>query len=176
MGSKGANILPGTFPTSSARMGGASCYLRQLYASISERLHADAIPTLHALRSAGVILGLVTGGEADRAHQTMREIGLPLDYFAFVHTQEDTETEDEELTKGVRDLADRGISRDETVFVGDEPANLRAARAVGVGFIAVACGTASPEKLLAAGVPAEDMVMTLGELPVRFGLPPQEGR
>lgn len=135
------------------------------------RLHRDVLPALRELKAGGFVLGSVTTGPRTRVLGYMRQAGLPLGDFEFIHTgdeiNDDVAAGRPVLTKAVRRLGELGIRPDESLMVGDEPPDVRNARDVGADFVAVnrPASHVAPSRLIDAGVPRERIMRDLRLLP-----------
>ncbi len=143
--------------------------LVEAYRSHNEPLHAslesflDVPELLPILREEGHRLGIVTA-------KRLRTIELALDRFPILRETmevvvgaEDTERhkpDPEPLLEALRRLK---AAPEEAVYVGDSPFDVRAAKAAGLGAIAVGWGGIHPDERLLAEEP-DALVHTAGEL------------
>jgi phosphoglycolate phosphatase len=98
------------------------------------------LATLDELERRGVALGLGTGNYAGAARIKLERFGL-WSRFAFGGYGDDTCDRVEVIGRGAREgLARCGGTAEELVVIGDTPADIAAARAVGARVLAVATG------------------------------------
>ena len=122
---------------------------------------ADAEPTLHALRSLGLCLGLVTNGAADTQRRKLRAIGLADAFDAVVISAEVNRRKPDAAIFHLA-VARLGTSPDRAWFVGDHPViDVDGARRAGLTAVWLAGVHRWPDTLLQ---PSQRAV-TLPELP-----------
>ena len=116
------------------------------------------------LDGAGRTLGVVTSKRRRTAELALRGVGLA-GRIPLLATLEDTtrhKPDPEPLLLGAERL---GVAPGECVYVGDAVVDVRAARAAGMGAVAVAWGAGEPDALAAAGADAVvHDVAALGEV------------
>jgi HAD superfamily hydrolase (TIGR01549 family) len=113
-----------------------------------------ALEALTALHKAGLTLGLITAMYKDGAMIDLKNVGLPLSWFAFIQGSEATQFHKPDgrvFEPALKRLRDKGIGKDEIVYVGEALSDLRAAQNVGLDFIGVTQGMADEPTLRAAG-------------------------
>jgi phosphoglycolate phosphatase len=105
------------------------------------------LATLDELERRGVALGLGTGNYAGAARLKLERFGL-WSRFSFGGFGDDTCDRVEVIGRGARDgRASCGATAEELVVIGDTPADIAAARAVGARVLAVATGPYALEAL-----------------------------
>jgi HAD superfamily hydrolase (TIGR01509 family) len=126
--------------------------------------HGSVFPglraTLERLRAAGARLGIVTGARRGTFEPLRRE-GL-MGFFEAVLTRADVERAKPDPEGLLKCAAALGIEPGEAVYVGDTPLDVQAARAAGMGAIAVLSG-AGDSALLSLSFP-DRIVHTLAGL------------
>lgn len=143
---------------------------RELDPQFPKRLQPHVVSTLGHLAEYGVRMAVVTSAPREVVQGTyMVEAGLPQKYFDFMHFDAEVSAA---RAQGLPDMApavaaftEQGIAPENIVLVGDEPNDLRNARAAGIGFVAVANGTKLPTELRDAGIPQSQMIPDLSYLP-----------
>lgn len=140
-------------------------------AQFPRRLLPDAVSVLSAIKRAGLVTGLVTTSSRQMVETGMRDGGLPRNLLDILHTGEDLTPGQPTLASAIGEVGLRGILPSQTVYVGDETVTMSDAEAVGTGYVVVASGTMSRERLLREGVPRDHLIDTLRELPGLLGLP-----
>jgi HAD superfamily hydrolase (TIGR01509 family) len=117
--------------------------------------------TLATLKSAGVRLGICTASEGE-SFRPLEQAGL-LDYFEVIVTARDV-TRRKPDPEGILLCMERmGLVAEETIYVGDTVADIRASRAAGLYAVGVLTGAGSSSLLSAAG--AYRILPDLGQLP-----------
>ena len=158
--------------------GGDSRSWQQMYAifqgyndQFPRRILRDVVPVLDVLRRTGIVTGLVTTSPRNMVNFGMQSGRLPHGLFDILHTREDLLPNQPTLSRAIGELALRGISPRETIYVGDEAVTISDAEAVGANYVVVASGTRTREQLLHDGVPEPRLISRLGELLGRLDLP-----
>lgn len=113
------------------------------------RVFADLVPTLDAMKAAGMVLGIVSGARPE-VLELLRDEGV-LDRFDAILLGDDVARR-KPHPEGIETcLGKLGIRREEAVYVGDAPVDIQASRAAGVGAVAVLTGAADSATLSAHG-------------------------
>jgi HAD superfamily hydrolase (TIGR01549 family) len=115
-------------------------------AEICAELCPSIIEVLTRLKSADKLLGVVSGNLERIAWLKLKRAGLR-DYFTFGCFSDHAELREHIFRNGVAQAQHRLGPRATVCFVGDTPADIHAARAVGVPVIALATGIFSAEVL-----------------------------
>jgi pyrophosphatase PpaX len=143
--------------------------LVQTYRDHNEPLHAELQPcagiddALDALREANVPLGIVTSKRKVTVQLAFDTLPWLEQYFDVVVGAEDTERHKPHPDPILRGLELLGTRADETAYVGDSPFDVQAAKAAGVGAIAVTWGGFHSRERLEREAP-DAIVDTPGEL------------
>ncbi|MCK4327484.1 MAG: HAD hydrolase-like protein [Candidatus Diapherotrites archaeon] len=102
-----------------------------------------AVDAVRKLKQAGFVLGIVTGKPTDSAERQLQKEGFDLEWFEFVHGEGMTpvcKPDGRVFGPALTVLGLKGITREETVYVGDSPNDEAAAAGAGIKFIAVLTG------------------------------------
>lgn len=129
----------------------AVAYYRVRYAIYHALLLAEVPGTtamLTALRAYGLRLGVVTSKKRVNADQTLHDVGF-LPYFDAVVVEEDTAHHKPAPEPLLHALALLGLTANDTVYVGDNPDDIRAAHAADMRSIAVAWSLRDRDELCA---------------------------
>lgn len=122
----------------------------ELYEKERVELHSDVKTSLVALRAKRIKLGLVSNGVKKRV---LRELGR-FDVLRFMDALvlggdvDEMKPSPKPLLLGLQRLQ---VRREQALYVGDCPEDVEAARAAGVGSVALARGLAAVNRLEAAG-------------------------
>ena len=130
----------------------AVSYYRIRYAVYHERWLAEipgTRPMLEALLAHGIHLGVVTSKKRVNAVQTLRDVGF-LDFLAILVTEEDTTRHKPAPEPLLYALERLRLDPVDTVYVGDNPDDIHAARAAKMRCVAVAWSLRTREELSAA--------------------------
>jgi pyrophosphatase PpaX len=103
---------------------------------------------LEALRARGVRLGVVTSKKRVNAMQTLEDVGF-LAFFDVVVVEEDTTCHKPAPEPLIYALGRLGLNADAAAYVGDNPDDIRAARAAAMRSIAVAWSLRGRDELIA---------------------------
>ncbi|HOF87376.1 MAG TPA: HAD-IA family hydrolase [Armatimonadota bacterium] len=128
-------------------------YYRARYAIYHEALLAEIPGTramLDAVRARGVRLGVVTSKKRQNARQTLRDVGF-LALFDVVVAEEDTTRHKPAPEPLLYALTSLNHAPDVAAYVGDNPDDVRAARAAGMRAVAVSWGFRGREEIVAVG-------------------------
>jgi phosphoglycolate phosphatase len=142
-----------------APVGEALALFKEIYSAQmfrDSRLYPAVIPTLEALRAAGLALFCVTNKDGALAQPLMREAGLE-PHMAFTigsHTRQERKPSPAMLLRAAAQL---GIPPAQMLYVGDSAIDMEAAHAAGCGAIAasygyderIRTGAGSPDALIA---------------------------
>jgi HAD superfamily hydrolase (TIGR01509 family) len=118
----------------------------RLYEEESPGLHSDALGCLTALRKAGLKLALVSNGSRSRVEKELARFDLR-GFFEVVLFGEDKEELKPSPVMIQRALYLMGIEPRDALYVGDSPADIRAARNAKVSSIAIARESIQSEQL-----------------------------
>jgi pyrophosphatase PpaX len=125
------------------------------YLEHNDRVHSqlirsfpDTIPSLDALRAAGLPLGIVTSKRSENAARAMKSTGID-GYFEFV-VAPDTfpahKPDPEPVLHGCELL---GVQHEECIYIGDSPYDMQAGRGTGCVTVAALWGMFGRDDLLA---------------------------
>jgi phosphoglycolate phosphatase len=134
------------------------------------RLYPGVIPTLEALRGAGLTLFCVTNKDGALARPLMQESGLE-PYLAFTigtHTREERKPSPAMLLRAATQL---GIAPAQMLYVGDSTIDMAAAHAAGCGAVAASYGY--DERIRDGAGSPDARISSFSDL-TRLGLPAQE--
>jgi HAD superfamily hydrolase (TIGR01509 family) len=109
----------------------------RLYGEEQTDLHPDALPCLEALRASGFGLAIVSNGSKPRVELELGRLGLDR-MFQSVMCGEKREELKPSPVMIQRTLQVLGLRSSDAVYVGDAPADIRAAVGAGVVSIAIA--------------------------------------
>ncbi len=124
-------------------------------------LHAEVAPTLHELRERGLKLGLATAARGDWIEHVLDKHGIA-SFFQAVVTMADVEARKPAPDLLLECLRQLDSEPDRSVYVGDSPIDILAAKSAGVRPIGVLCGASTRTALQAAG---PDLILDhVGEL------------
>ncbi len=126
---------------------------------------AGAAETLSFLKDRGLKIGVLTRGCEAYAREAMRRTGI--DRFVDAIECRNSDARPKPYPDSyLRLVAALGVSKDETVFVGDHAIDARCAENAGVPFIGVGTGDVPEQDLLEAG--ASMVLKDVGELRERL--------
>lgn len=148
-----------------------SAIFQRYNAQFPRRLLPDVVSVLNTIKRASLVTGLITSSSRQMVEGGMRDGGLPRNLLDILHTGEDVTPGQPTLARAIGEVGLRSITPSQTVYVGDETVTIRDAEAVGAGYVVVASGTMSRERLLSEGVPQNRLIDALRELPGFLGLP-----
>jgi HAD superfamily hydrolase (TIGR01549 family) len=121
-----------------------------------KELHDATTDTIHVLLERGIKLGIVTATNKVFLLRDLKQLNIPSEEFFFLQAADETDFHkpdprvfDQILGK----LEREGISKDETMYVGDAVNDWYAARDAGMHFVGVTTGLHSAEEFSAAGAP-----------------------
>ena len=112
-------------------------------------LFKDTIRTLSTLRSLGKKLGLVTATTGSSLEYDLKTLGIPIELFDYIQTEDDTVFHKPDLRvfdPALLWMAKQGIQPHEVLYVWDHLNDMLAARGAGIGFIGVGTGLISAEE------------------------------
>ena len=118
----------------------------RLYQEEAPRLHPDARACLDSLRRAGLKMALVSNGSRSRVEGELARFSLQ-PYFEVVLFGEKKEELKPSPIMLERALRAMKIAPEIAAYVGDSPADIRAAKNAGVASIAIARGPIQKERL-----------------------------
>jgi len=131
-------------------------------------LFPGAIEMLETLRRAKIGMSIFTGRKKIGVLPALEHFGIEK-YFSPIICREDVETgkpDPEGLFKIIEPLINQGMSKDDILFVGDSWADKECAKNAGLDFVAIAeAENVTPEKFLALGLPKDNILSSLSELP-----------
>jgi len=123
-----------------------------------------SLETIQWLRQQCLLLALCTTNEQDVLRRRFDAAGIEPEWFAYTITGEDTYLKPDPRTFDAL-FAVLGVSRDQSVYVGDWYPDWEAARGAGVPFIAVLSGGVTRDAFLREGVPEAHIIERLSDLP-----------
>jgi HAD superfamily hydrolase (TIGR01509 family) len=118
----------------------------RLYQEERPDLHGDALECLASLKRAGLKLALVSNGSRIRVEEELAKFSLR-SYFEVVLFGEKKEELKPSPIMLQRALSAMGVGPERSVYVGDSPADIQAAKNAGVPSIAIARGPIQAERL-----------------------------
>jgi HAD superfamily hydrolase (TIGR01549 family) len=144
--------------------------LRKVYAATSDRfpkeIHDDTLEMIDELTAKGIQLGIVTATNREYLLKDLKRLGIPSERFFSLQGADETEFHKPDprvFDTVLETLEELGISREETMYVGDALTDWYAARDAGLQFIAVTTGSHTAKEFKAAGAPK--VIGRLSELP-----------
>lgn len=122
----------------------------RLYASESPKLHGDVKTVLGKLRKIGLKMGLVTNGERSRVERELEAFGLRrfLDSVVFTKGTEEFKPSPLMLIRALKELRTPAPT---SIYVGDSPEDILAARAAGMKTVAISGGLSDEVRLRKEG-------------------------
>lgn len=105
----------------------------------SYRAFPGALDTLHFTRELGHH-GIISSRTSDHFGKRIDEAGLENTLFDFSFCGVRKQDDPRALEPGVEYITKRGIKREQIVYVGDHPSDLKAAKSAGIRFIGVLTG------------------------------------
>ncbi len=108
----------------------------------------NAVPeTVDALKElkGNYVLGIVTGKLTQRAIKQLKECGFETDWFEFIYGDEGTgitKPDGRVFDNALKELNEKGISKEEVIYVGDSVMDEMACEQAGISFIGVLTGFA----------------------------------
>lgn len=132
------------------------------------RLFPDTIPTLDALRGAGIKTGLVSNRQF--ARNPAEYLGIA-DRFDVIIGLEDVTHAKPAPEPLLTALSRLGVGQERAIYVGDTDIDMKTAVAAGVRGVGVTTGNFNAEQHLAAG--AWRVCTSLGEVPALCGVSPR---
>ncbi|HEY3378216.1 MAG TPA: HAD-IA family hydrolase [Armatimonadota bacterium] len=139
-------------------------FYRRRYAELHETLLAEfpgVRPMLQTLASQNIVLGVVTSKKRDSAQKTLCGLGYA-HFFTTVVVEEDTSRHKPSPEPILYALERLRAPATQTIYVGDNPDDIHAAHAAGIGAVAVGWAL-RPRAELSAARP-EAIIDTPGEL------------
>ena len=118
----------------------------RLYEEENPDLHPDAIRCLTALKEGGLKLALVSNGSRARVESELSRFDINR-FFGVVVSSEKKEELKPSPVMLQRALAALGLAPADTVYVGDSPADIQAAKSARVPSIAIARGSIQVKRL-----------------------------
>ena len=118
----------------------------RLYEEENPDLHPDAIRCLTALKGGGLKLALVSNGSRARVESELSRFDINR-FFGVVVSSEKKEELKPSPVMLQRALAALGLAPADTVYVGDSPADIQAAKSARVPSIAIARGSIQVKRL-----------------------------
>jgi len=107
------------------------------------------------------LLGLVTAANHQLTHLAMADAQIPISLFSYVQTCDDTpfhKPDPQVFSNLLLYCGERGISRDEVLYIGDKLDDYQASLGAGLNFLAIAGHTTSLADFASAGA------KTIGDL------------
>ena len=118
----------------------------RLYREERPSLHLDALSCLDSLRGANLKMALVSNGSKSRVEGELSKFGLDW-YFEVAVFGEKKEELKPSPAMLERALAMMGVEARRAAYLGDSPADIRAAKNAGVSAVAIARGPIQKERL-----------------------------
>jgi len=118
-------------------------------------LHDGANEAVEFAKQKNLFLGIVTSRDRQSIAPRSKQNGFRLDLFDFVFTADDTPVHKPDprvFEHPLKLLADKGVSAEETLYVGDLAIDYLAAKGNGMPFIGVLSGFAEEQDFLDAGL------------------------
>ena len=112
------------------------------------RGYPGVLETLSSLVKEGIVVGVVTSKVRETTERALRELGL-LDFMDTIVTAEDVECHKPLPDPILAAMKNLGCEPGATLYVGDSPFDVRAARAAGVAAAAVTWGAFADQDLAA---------------------------
>jgi phosphoglycolate phosphatase-like HAD superfamily hydrolase len=132
-------------------------YLRQVrYTAIG-----DVCGLLDRVTRIGLRVGLVTNSSRREADRKLRDADVPAKHLQFVATPTDQPARKPSKSAFSSVLANHKIDPATAVYISDDPADGRGARAAGMTFLAVCTGIATAADFHAAGTPRRHTFATV---------------
>lgn len=139
------------------------------------------VEALSQLHRAGISMGIVTGGRPDQVELDLAQMQLP-PVFDFIHTGAEVGpllTQNKPAYAAALDhFRSIGIAPGHVLAVGDEPNNMKDARAAGLGdHFVIIPSTMDLSRIVRDGVPENRIIHSIGALPGVLGIeaPPTLG-
>jgi HAD superfamily hydrolase (TIGR01549 family) len=130
-----------------------------------KELHDATTDTIQMLLERGIKLGIVTATNKVFLLRDLEHLNIPSEQFFFLQAADETDFHkpDPRVFEPILgELERRGISNDETMYVGDALTDWYAARDAGMHFIGVTTGLHTADEFKAAGAP--NTIARLSEL------------
>jgi phosphoglycolate phosphatase len=167
----GAGQLPGarTVPLGEALAMFKNIYSPQMFRD--SRIYPGVVPTLEALRDAGLALFCMTNKDAALAGPLMREAGLE-PYMAFTigtRTRQERKPSPDMLLRAAAQL---GLAPGRVLYVGDSVIDMQAAHAAGCAAVAVGYGY--DERIRGGAGSPDAVIANFADLSGLKGLPTPE--
>lgn len=119
-------------------------------------LQPSALETVSRLREHGAILTILSSSKGPLVRADLKRLGFHLADFSAIQTSEETKVHKpnpEVFTPMLEHLAKQSIKPSDTIYVGDSLSDYQAAKAAGLGFIAVTTGITTAAEFRQAGAP-----------------------
>lgn len=119
----------------------------ELEACNETQLMPGALYTLQALTMNGIIAGVVTNNSLKAAKLSLQKSGITR-LISVLISRDDVnklKPEPDGILEAIRRL---GVSKDEVIYVGDAPVDIKAAKRAGIKACAITCGAHTREKLM----------------------------
>ncbi|MEI7579608.1 MAG: HAD family hydrolase [bacterium] len=129
--------------------------------------HYHVIPTLNHLKSS-YSTGILTAASLDLVNILLQESGLNKQLFDFVFTAEDSKYHkpDPKVFINVEnELRKFQIKNNEAIYIGDSIQDYFATQSTGINFVGVTTGLYDKAGLMQVGIPAENILKGVAELP-----------
>lgn len=129
-----------------------------------------ALETLGLLLKNKIEVGVLTSINSNLAEKDLRRLDFPIERFFIIQGANDTAVHKPDprvFDRAIALLANKGIERNETIYIGDALMDFIAARDAGLDFIGVPTGFVSVEEFEAAGA---STAKTISEIPAILGL------
>ncbi|GCE30102.1 hypothetical protein KDA_55860 [Dictyobacter alpinus] len=113
--------------------------------------------TVNTLLDAGIEIGVVTSVLGSRARHDLMRLGFPIDHFFLLQGADDEpahKPDPKVFDKALKLLSEKGITRQEVIYIGDALMDYYASRDAGMGFIGVTTGFVTQEQFELEGAQA----------------------
>jgi phosphoglycolate phosphatase len=114
-----------------------------------KEVQEDGLATVNALLDVGVEVGVVTSILGSRARSDLMRFGFPIDQFFLLQGADDEpvhKPDPKVFEKALKLLSEKGITRQEVLYIGDALMDYYASRDAGMGFIGVTTGFVTQEQ------------------------------
>jgi phosphoglycolate phosphatase-like HAD superfamily hydrolase len=143
----------------------------RIWRSYDDQFPRRAMPGIResmiSMSSAGMLLGIVTGGEGRYVRKHIEQMDLP--ELNLVHAGEEI-ADKPTFAKAVGHCLLAGYRQEDMAVIADEPNDWKHAKEVGLDCVIISAGTMTRQVLLGKGVPEDIIIDTAHDLPKVFGI------
>lgn len=128
-------------------------------------LQVNTLEVIQQLFSLDYVLGVVTNAQSSTVLRDMHRLNLDSRLFSFIQTFDDTNAykpDPRVMSLACRKIRGLGISRSETVYIGDSLIDWQTAKQVDMPFVGVTSGVTTATEFRQAGV--TQIISTIEEL------------